>query len=148
MLVCFFISHARPRRIERPAFPASSDVQKAGRSWQTSRETCGEIAKPCLCTAGCLKIESVGRWPGEQKSWPSLRGAQATKQSILRLRRRGLLRFARNDEGREADAAHCEGGRFFRGIVATPTFRTQERVGWVERSDTLSIAVHEVDGFI
>src|SRR5450755_2511552 len=30
---------------------------------------------------------------------PSLRGAQATKQSTLRLRRHGLLRFARNDGG-------------------------------------------------
>src|SRR5258705_5569298 len=35
-------------RIERPAFPAPSEFQKAGRSWQTSRETCGEIAKLCL----------------------------------------------------------------------------------------------------
>src|SRR5258705_6687960 len=45
--------------IERPAFPAPSEFQKAGRSWQTSRETRGEIARPCLNAAGCLKIESV-----------------------------------------------------------------------------------------
>src|SRR5213592_4469900 len=43
---------------------------------QTSRGLRGEIAKLCL---------------------PSLRGAQATKQSIPCLRHRGLLRFARND---------------------------------------------------
>ena len=46
-------------RIERPAFPAPSDLQKAGRFWQTSRESRGEIAKPCLYTAGCLKCEAL-----------------------------------------------------------------------------------------
>jgi hypothetical protein len=35
-------------RIARPAFPAPSDLQKAGRSWKTSRASRGEIAKLCL----------------------------------------------------------------------------------------------------
>ncbi len=34
--------------IERPAFPAPSDLQKAGRSWQTSGGSRREIAKLCL----------------------------------------------------------------------------------------------------
>src|SRR6266478_4244102 len=63
--------------IGRPAFPAPSDLRRREVDWQTSRETCGEIAKLCLYTAGCLKCEAVR---------PSLRGAQATKQSTLSLR--------------------------------------------------------------
>src|SRR6187399_566793 len=31
-------------RIERPAFPAPSELRRAGRSWQTSRARRGEIA--------------------------------------------------------------------------------------------------------
>jgi hypothetical protein len=46
MLVCFFHCTRGCGRIERPAFPVPSEFQKAGRFWQTSRETCGEIAKP------------------------------------------------------------------------------------------------------
>src|SRR5258706_13090995 len=87
-LVCLFFYTRGCGRIARPAFPAPSDFSGAGRSWQTSRGSRGEIAKSCLRTARCLKIESVR---------PSLRGAQATKQSIARLRQRGLLRFAPND---------------------------------------------------
>jgi hypothetical protein len=49
-------------RIGRPAFPAPSDLQKAGNSRSNLAQTCGEIAKLCS---------------------PSLRGAKATKQSIL-----------------------------------------------------------------
>src|SRR6476469_9129573 len=46
---CAFLFRTRGcGRIARPAFPAPSEFQKAGRSWQTSREACGEIAKPCL----------------------------------------------------------------------------------------------------
>src|SRR5260370_1221133 len=50
-------------RIERPAFPAPSDLQKAGRSWQTSRETCGEIAKLCLASLRGAKRRSNPSFP-------------------------------------------------------------------------------------
>src|SRR5450759_3908736 len=43
MLILFCIRGCG--RIERPAFPAPSDLQKAGRSQKNSRETRGEIAK-------------------------------------------------------------------------------------------------------
>src|SRR5258705_6120466 len=63
--------------IGHPAFPAPSEFQKAGRSWQTSRETCGEIAKLCLT---------------------SLRGAPATKQSsFLPGAKMDCFACARND---------------------------------------------------
>src|SRR6267154_6119265 len=58
-LVCLFFYTRGCGRIERPAFPAPSEFQKAGSSWQTSREACGEIAKPCLYTASCMKCEAV-----------------------------------------------------------------------------------------
>jgi hypothetical protein len=48
MLVCLFFYTRGCGRIARPAFPAPSEFQKAGRSWQNSREACGEIAKLCL----------------------------------------------------------------------------------------------------
>jgi len=48
MLVCFFHLHARLRAHRAPGIPCASDLQKAGRSWQTSRESRGEIAKLCL----------------------------------------------------------------------------------------------------
>ncbi|MEA2795629.1 MAG: hypothetical protein QOI87_3009, partial [Bradyrhizobium sp.] len=44
----FYTTHAAAGRTGRPAFPAPSVVRKAGRSWQTSREMRGEIAKLCL----------------------------------------------------------------------------------------------------
>jgi hypothetical protein len=51
MLVCFvFLGTRGCGRVGRPAFPAPSDFQKAGRSWQTSRETRGEIVKLCRTT--------------------------------------------------------------------------------------------------
>src|SRR6266576_5222378 len=62
-------------RIARPAFPAPSDGRERDGTSKTRAKTCAEIAKPCLYAAGCLKFESVR---------PSLRGAQATKQSIPR----------------------------------------------------------------
>src|SRR5664279_2392652 len=55
---------------------------------------------------GCLQrcMRSLANGPRRLRAWltrelpePSLRGAQATKQSTLALRRYGLLRFARND---------------------------------------------------
>jgi hypothetical protein len=57
--------------------------------WQTSGASSREIAKPCLRPSKlCLR--------------PSLRGAVATKQSILlydiAMPRDGLLRCARNDD--------------------------------------------------
>src|SRR6478672_6987479 len=57
-LMCLFYCTRGCGRIERPAFPAPSEFQKAGRSWQTSREACGEIGKPCLgnATAGTQAI--------------------------------------------------------------------------------------------
>ena len=45
MLVCLFFYTRGCGRIARPAFPAPSEFQKAGRSWQTSRETRGENAE-------------------------------------------------------------------------------------------------------
>jgi hypothetical protein len=45
--------------IERPAFPAPSELQKAGNSGKTRAKSRGEIAKLCPGTAGCLKIESI-----------------------------------------------------------------------------------------
>ena len=62
-------------RIARPAFPAPSDGRERDVTSKTRAKTCGEIARPCPYAAGCLKFEYVR---------PSLRGAQATKQSIPR----------------------------------------------------------------
>ena len=59
--------------IGHPAFPAPSGEQKAGNSRSNLAQTCGEIAKLCF---------------------PSLRGALATKQSILSSGWHGLLRGA------------------------------------------------------
>ena len=61
--------------IARPVFPAPSDCRERDADSKPRAKTCGEIAKLCLYVAGCLKFESVR---------PSLRGAQATKQSIPR----------------------------------------------------------------
>ena len=73
-LVCLFLFCMRGcGRVGRPAFPAPSEFQKAGRSWQTSREACGEIAKPCLCTASCLKIESVAMHGARTRQDPASR---------------------------------------------------------------------------
>jgi len=44
-LVCFFILHATLRRIERPAFPAPSDVSDALHTMHNSRVSRGEIAE-------------------------------------------------------------------------------------------------------
>src|SRR5260370_35456405 len=48
-LVCLFFYHTRGCGcIERPAFPAPSDIQGVGHRRQTSGRTCSEIAKLCL----------------------------------------------------------------------------------------------------
>src|SRR5258707_4212084 len=52
MLVLFYTRGCG--RIERPAFPAPSDLQKAGRSWQTSGGSRREIAKARLRAAALL----------------------------------------------------------------------------------------------
>src|SRR5258705_2891883 len=128
-LVCLFFYTRGCGSIVRPAFPAPSDFSGDGKFRQTSRERRGEIAKPCLYTAGCLKCEALGRWPGERKSGPSLRGAQATKQSTLRLRRCALLRFARNDglntpsEFRPLSRRHRPRKRAIQYSEALPTVR-------------------------
>src|SRR6266702_8650336 len=57
--VLCFISHARLRAHQRPAFPAPSVSGGRDVSRQNSRERRGEIAGPCLYTAGCLKCEAV-----------------------------------------------------------------------------------------
>src|SRR6266481_8020194 len=77
-LVCFVLFRTRDCGCsERPAFPAPSEFQKAGRSWQTSRGNMRRDRGPMLVV--------IAR-------------SEATKQSILLARRDGLLRFARNDE--------------------------------------------------
>src|SRR5258705_11294150 len=79
MLVCLFFYTRGCGCIERPAFPAPSDF-KGERFMHSSGEftprECGVV----------FEIVST-----------SLRGAEATKQSILPLWPHGLLRFARND---------------------------------------------------
>jgi hypothetical protein len=74
-------------RIERPAFPAPSvegralpswgsaapsEFRKAGRCWQNSRETCGEIARLCFLNlaplAGRGRRRSAAKSPGEGAS--------------------------------------------------------------------------------
>src|SRR5205809_6580212 len=48
-LVCFVLFRTRGcGRIERPAFPAPSDLRRRDVSGKTSRGLRGEIAKPCL----------------------------------------------------------------------------------------------------
>jgi hypothetical protein len=66
-------------RIERPAFPAPSDLRRRDIKGKTRAQSRGEIARPYLYATGCLKCE-VGKLAP-----PSLRGALATKQSILSL---------------------------------------------------------------
>jgi hypothetical protein len=74
---CAFYQHTRGcGRAERPAFPAPS-IFEGERIQQSSGASRRGDAAVCL----------------------SLRGAIATKQSTLSLRRDGLLRFARNDGG-------------------------------------------------
>jgi hypothetical protein len=51
-------------RIARPAFPAPSEFQKAGRSWQTSRETRGEIAELCFEPGDTKTLVMPGLDPG------------------------------------------------------------------------------------
>ena len=58
-LVCLFFYTRGCGRIERPAFPAPSDIRGRDVLDKTRAKTRGEIAKPYLYTAGCLKIESV-----------------------------------------------------------------------------------------
>jgi hypothetical protein len=56
---CAFYQYTRGcGRIGRPAFPAPSNFKRAGRSWQNSRETRGEIAKLCLQATWLFEIES------------------------------------------------------------------------------------------
>jgi hypothetical protein len=55
----FYTTHAAAGRIERPAFPAPSDLRGQDFSRQNSREIRGEIAKLCFVEAvfcGCLKV--------------------------------------------------------------------------------------------
>jgi hypothetical protein len=67
-------------RSERPAFPAPSDLQKAGRSQKNSRETRGEIAK--------LRLK-MPRRHCEERSDEAIHSSYTWRD--------GLLRFARND---------------------------------------------------
>ncbi len=45
--------------IARPAFPAPSDFRERDADSKPRAKTCGEIAKPCLYAAGCLKREAA-----------------------------------------------------------------------------------------
>jgi hypothetical protein len=58
-LVCFNLFRTRGcGRIKRPAFPAPSEFQRAGRFRPNSREKRGEIAELCLNVAWLFEIES------------------------------------------------------------------------------------------
>jgi hypothetical protein len=50
--------------IERPAFPAPSDLQKAERFWQTSRGSRGEIAELCFEPGDTRTLVMPGLDPG------------------------------------------------------------------------------------
>jgi hypothetical protein len=47
-LVCLFFHTRGCGRIERPAFPAPSEIQRAGRFWQTSDASRREDAESCF----------------------------------------------------------------------------------------------------
>src|SRR5258706_11419683 len=51
-------------RVERPAFPAPSDLQKAGRSWKNSRGRRGEIAELCFELGDTKTLVMPGLDPG------------------------------------------------------------------------------------
>src|SRR6266513_2624695 len=59
-LVCFtYHLHARLRAHRAPGIPCALCNRRTGNSGKPRVKTRGEIAKPCLCTAGCLKCEAV-----------------------------------------------------------------------------------------
>jgi hypothetical protein len=60
MLVCFLLCMRGCGRIERPAFPAPSDRNRAERASQASR-VCGEIAQACVLFE--IRKEVIP-WPG------------------------------------------------------------------------------------
>src|SRR5258706_4891619 len=70
MLVRFFSCVRGCGCIERPAFPAPSDIRRRDAQGKTRAKMRGEIAKPCLATRGCLKFESV-RIRGANAGFPS-----------------------------------------------------------------------------
>src|SRR6266403_5098077 len=89
-------------RIARPAFPAPSDGRERDVTSKTRAKTCGEIAKPCLYAAGCLKSEAVAPKPR-----PSLRGAcHRARIRATRWLATTLSKLPRRD--REAVCRHCE----------------------------------------
>src|SRR6266576_5795767 len=89
-------------RIARPAFPAPSDGRERDVTSNTRAKTCGEIAKPCLYAAGCLKSEAVAPKPR-----PSLRGAcHRARIRATRWLATTLSKLPRRD--REAVCRHCE----------------------------------------
>src|SRR5258707_1469399 len=85
MLVCVFLQFCtRDRRCSaHPAFPAPSVT--GGREIQANLARKPRRDREAVSAHGGLfeNLNPYGRWPGERKSWPSLRGAQATKQSNL-----------------------------------------------------------------
>src|SRR4051794_10173697 len=62
MLVCVFLQFCTRdgRCSAHPAFPAPSDFKGTRNSGKTRAQSRGEIARPCLYAAGCLKSE-VGK---------------------------------------------------------------------------------------
>src|SRR5258706_9794058 len=101
--------------IERPAFPAPSEFQKAGRSWQTSRGSRGEIAKLCLLVKAPHTQSSSPAKAGD----PVFRGASDRAE---KLRRTGYPACAGYDDlsSIESRALDVATGTNSRSIIRRP----------------------------
>src|SRR5258708_7825728 len=106
-------------RIGRPAFPAPSDVQGAGIKAKLGRNARRD--REILSANDRLFEKRIRGGPST-----SLRGAKATKQSILRLRRDGLLPPSLFELRRTRRLARNDGERVGKGALrAVPTMPAQ-----------------------
>jgi hypothetical protein len=140
-LVCLFFYTRGCGRIERPAFPAPSDLQKAERSWQTSRGSRGEIAKLCVMRTSA---------PSPHMSSPGLTGRPSIPEThennreaaaywIVRSRlRQGFdgacdlpARRSFSEGGKPDDDSCVESGK---AITRRPCFRSDDRYFTSHRS--------------
>jgi len=137
-----FTLHARLRAHRAPGIPCALCNKRTGNSGKTRAQSRGEIAKPCLYAAGCLKCE-VGKLAP-----PSLR-ANGSRECAPddRLREaihsqssgdNGLLRrFApRNDGSR---SRHCS----LRGAQATKSYPSSFRDGPKDQTSDVRLHIAE-----